>query len=228
MNYKTIEKFPYGNTLINIQLNRLLGKKAKSHMIDIGSYDGTFAKWVAERYKRMTVHAIEPSESAYAVVRKAVAGCPNVRCHHLAISSRTERAEFYVDVKKDGVSQSSSLIKSQVSKPQIEMVKTMTLHDFCMINNINEIALMIMNCEGSEFDIFSHEPSWSMIKNRVRILNIALHGKDFPFIGEKFTKQKRHINKELLGAGFYLVYGQDLTTLKRLPTGHINQIWVRE
>ncbi len=220
------DKWPYLNTLIGIRLNKL-GKAGKC-VIDIGACVGDTIIEHAERFPNKIFHAIEPLSYNYKELINRTKGIENVIAHKMAITNRNGTVPVFSD--RNGITQSSSLERRFVfGKNESfieEEVTARTFGTFCRKNKINDIGLLIMNCEGGEYTLFEDE-SFKESLDMVRILNVALHGKEEPFIGKKYREKKININKFLKEKGFSILYGDDLEGIKRVLYGHIVQIWVK-
>lgn len=224
MNIKTIEKFPYLNTLIQIQLDRLIGRKKVQTIIDVGAFNGNFDVHLARLYKKAVIHALEPCSVAYEKLCEVSRKYPNVVAHRIAISDVDGAFPLYMETTKE-LSQSSTLFEEKGMK--VEQVTCTTLSIFCSQFGIDNIDLLLLNCEGAEYLILEHGASLRELY-RVRVLSLVLHGKDFRFLTQEYVEKKRLINKRLLKMGFKLVYGENLNGLDRLPVSHIQQVWIKE
>jgi FkbM family methyltransferase len=230
MNYKTIEKFPYLNTLVKVQLDRVVGRKRVKTIIDIGAYDGSYCLYMSRCYPKAKVYAIEPAHKAFKILKRNTIKRPNINIFRLLISDAEGKNFIFTEAGQNRAFQGSSVFYDFVSKKvntnTKEYVKSTTLHTFCCNNNIGDIDLMIMNCEGGEYKIFEDESSLPIIR-RVKILKLALHGKSKLFLSDEYTQKKKNINHFLEDSGFSLVYGENLNSLAKLPKKHIQQIWIR-
>lgn len=233
MNKNTMEKFPYTNMLLEIQLNRLVGSKRVRTIVDVGAFDGSLCSHFSRLYPKAVVHALEPSSKSFRRLSKATKANPCIKIYRLAISDTTGVQTLHVDRSggKGESSQFDSLFESFVlgkdkATIQCEEVPCSTFDHFCRSENIRVIDLLLLNCEGGEYKLF--EGKELDIFNHVRVLSLALHGKSFLFTSEEYVEKKKRINSFLIRYGFQIVYGEDLNTLKRLPTGHISQVWIRE
>lgn len=223
------DRFPYIATLTRIQLDRLIGRNNVRTIIDVGAYIGETCRNLASLYKGAEVHAIEPSSENCKVLMDESRKRSNIKVHQLAICSHNKEAILYVrsDRKNSG---SNTLYSETVDDEKgtfdHETVRCLTFDAFCIQNNIRDIDLLMLNCEGGEFEIFDHALSREMIA-RVSVLDLSMHGKEFAYITKEFMEKKVEINKFLLGAGFTTVYGQPFTEIESLPFRHIRQVWIK-
>jgi FkbM family methyltransferase len=219
-----MDKYPYIRTLIKTQLNQL---KRINTIIDIGAYTGDYAKELALTYPSAIVHAIEPYNTCTNIIREKCNVINNIKIHELAIEDYNGNANLYYEEKSNPEKPSlSSSISSDAKTNNVNAcnVKCVSLFHFCEINNIKEIDLLLINAEGSEYNIFLHEPSQIIIKN-TKIIDLSLHGKSFLYATEEYSKKRCSINKFLKKSGFELLYGEYISDPTIIHTKHIRQVW---
>ena len=228
----TLDKYPYIRTLLPIQLDRTVGRGNVKTIMDVGAYQGVMCSRLAGRYRFAIVHAIEPYKELLEILTREAEAHKNMSIHQLAISGYDGEAALYVQPTGEGrESESNSLYLEFAGDKDAglrkETVKCLTLSTFCDNNCIGDIDLLIINCEGGEYEIFGHGPSKEIIANS-RVIYLSLHGKEFVFLTREYMQKKVDINRFLLDSGFRTVYGELLTDAKSLPTHHIRQVWIRE
>lgn len=223
----TLDRFPYIRTLLKVQLDRLVGTSRVRSIVDVGAYEGAGSAALAARYRGAVVHAIEPAPDSFGRLQKRSKN-RNIEPHKLAVCGHDGTSVLHLEV--GGGSQSNSLVSDFVrkgAKTSELKVKCQTLATFCKQQNIEDIDLLLLNCEGAEYEIFEHTPSQKVIA-AVTVLDLMLHGKSFRFLSEEYAKKKLAINRFLLDSGLAPVYGEPLKDYADLPTGHVRQVWVRE
>ncbi|MHA2120007.1 MAG: FkbM family methyltransferase [Promethearchaeota archaeon] len=223
-----LERYPYINSLVEIQLKRL--KLKTNIIIDVGAFDGQNCSLVARCIRNSITYAIEPYSRAHKKLVRVAKKVKNIRPHRLAITgSNGETTLHFIFDKTKKLSQSNSLysefIGSKNSRERTEEVETMTLDSFCSWQNIEQITFLKLNCEGSEYDIFEDKSSREIIKS-TKLIYVALHGKSQRFISEEYQRKKQFINLFLKRNKFRLIYGEDVTKMKKDPLNHVNQIWL--
>ncbi|MFX0138510.1 MAG: FkbM family methyltransferase [Candidatus Hodarchaeota archaeon] len=221
-----LERYPYVNSLIEIQLRRL--KLRTNIIVDVGAFNGKNCLSVAKHIKNSITYAIEPYSRAYKNLVKLSKKVKNIKPYNLAITDNNGETILYFIPNKD-IPQSSSLYSeftnSKNSKEKTEIVRTMTLSSFCIWQQIEEITFLKLNCEGSEYNIFEDKSSRNIIKS-TKIIYVALHGKSHRFISIEYQRKKRFINWFLKRNNFKLIFGDDVTKMKKDPLRHVNQIWL--
>lgn len=214
-----MDRFPFAKTLLQIQIERL-GCRT---VVDIGAYQGHSCVPMASYHEAMQIHAVEPYSASCEMLKQKCIDIDNVTIHQLAISNVCERVPL---VMPEGKSKTAASLFGV--SPNVIEVESQTLNVFQIKNRIEQIEVLLMNCEGAEFLIFGHPRSRTLIRNQVRILDLSLHGKEFEFLTKEYAQRKKNINDFLVGCGMHLVYGERITDITRLGTGHIRQVWVRE
>ncbi len=214
-----MDRFPFTKTLLQIQIERLQCRT----VVDIGAYEGNSCVPMASYHKKMKIHAVEPYSVNCEMLRQKCVGMDNVTVHQLAISNVCQQVPL---VMPEGKAKTSASLFG--ASPNVVEVESQTLNVFQVKNRIDQIEVLLMNCEGAEFLIFDHPRSKTVIRNQVKILDLSLHGKDFAFLTEEYAQKKKNINDFLVDCGMHLVYGERITDIERLGTGHIRQVWVRE
>ena len=227
-----LEKYPYITTLLRIQLQRL--KKDKRIIVDIGSFDGKNCISLAKLIGNSFTYAIEPCARAVFELKRNIRKMKNIKIHRLSITGENGEGKLFTipgTSHNPIISQSNSMHSDFISSKnsisgKIEIVPTLTLNSFCRREGIEEISFLRLNCEGSEYEIFEDKSSRHLLKT-TKVMYLALHGKSDKFISQKYQRKKLFINWFLKRNGFRLIYGDDVTTLKKFPLGHVNQVWIK-
>ena len=214
-----MDKFPYISTLLNIQIKRF----EIETIFDIGAYTGNSSVPIARTFSYANVYAIEPFHNNYCELVTRSADLDNYFVYELAISNCDGTASLFVPF--DDMTQSVSLHNSSENCPRV-FCSCMTLSSFCKKIKYQP-GLLLINCEGSEFEIFEDKDAKSIIAES-RIIDLSLHGKTFKYLSEGYAKKKKVINDYLLKVGFICIYGSPIKDIRRMYTGHIRQIWIRE
>jgi FkbM family methyltransferase len=217
-----IDNFPYIQTLIQTQIARLDVKT----IADVGAYLGNSSIWLARKYRRIDVHAIEPHAANCVELRKLKAGLDNYHVHEMAISNKNGPMILYAPRRDDDApAQNATLYKEGVMPIEV-MIHSDTLASFCeMIGRL--IDILILNCEGAEYVIFEDGAAGEVLR-QCQLIDLSLHGKTFKYLSKEYAKKKLAINNRLVKWGFVPLYGQMIESIERLPTGHIRQLWVRQ
>jgi FkbM family methyltransferase len=197
--------------------------------INIGAYNGNDCIEIAEKFSSATAYAIEPCPTNFAVIQNKVKNLPRIKCYNIAITNQNGPIDFFISkhASSQGTSQANSLYnkfledKEWASKIKKVSVHGITMDDFCNENNIKEIGILKINCEGGEYKIFDSN-NLEFI-NHCHLIDIQLHGKSDQFCSEEFINKKKQIMK-ILKKSLTLIYGpNDVNSCK-----HIRQIWSKK
>jgi FkbM family methyltransferase len=127
-------------------------------IVDVGAHIGTFSLLASSKMPKGRVFAIEPSLDTYTLLRINVAlnRKDNITACRLALMDRSGTVRLSHDSGNWGHSSVATLSDSG------EDVPSLPLSAFLDQNHIARCAFMKMNCEGSEFPVFSaqHGPRY--------------------------------------------------------------------
>ena len=151
-------------------------------IVEAGAADGVDTMEFTSIFPNATIFAIEPVSAQYIYLKDKFKENKNVNVHNLALDSKSGIAEIYIG-SNTGFLQgngSSSLMRPTKHKdifPEIEFkltekVQTLTLSEFCLINNINYIDLLWLDLQGKEFEVIL--ASKNFIKTRVKLIHTEL------------------------------------------------------
>ena len=214
-----IDRFPYIKTLLQIQARRLF-KKHPFTVVDVGAYLGDSCVHLAKSFRPATVYAVEPFPENVKVLAKRAQTITNITVKSVAITDHTGMAEL--GGRLDGKPYLSASLNKGGETVE---VYCQTLPDLCRTCEIKQIDMLLLNCEGAEYSIFSHKPTRTLI-DRITVIDLSMHGKGFLYNQEKYAVQRKEINDFLIGRGFELIYGDQVNTITA-ATGHIRQVWTK-
>lgn len=120
---------------------------ANDTVLDIGGHIGSFSAKAAGLASQGKVFVCEPFPDTYAYLKANVAGFANVYPNQLAISDRGGTDSLYYSEANPA---ENSLVRSSGNKVE---VKLLSLAEFLQQNNIDQVDLMKIDCEGAEYDI---------------------------------------------------------------------------
>lgn len=117
-------------------------------VVDIGANIGVFTAYAASRTKN-NVYAFEPSKSSFAMLKRNIAinGFKNVIPYNFAVADRSG-VEMFIDAEVSTACKLMSVKSDCVGRPT--EVRTTTLQEIMVTNNIEQIDFLKMDCEGSE------------------------------------------------------------------------------
>ncbi|HMO39716.1 MAG TPA: FkbM family methyltransferase [Saprospiraceae bacterium] len=161
-------------------------------IIDIGAHIGAFALRANALFPTHRILAFEPVADNFKLLKKNIAinGCSNIEPIQAAITGSTQRLNLYLSKENTaGHSQYIQPHRGVVNVPAIPMAQLFARYA------IEQIALLKIDCEGSEYDILKHLTPEQLAK--IHHLCVEYH----PVEGYNFTD----LQNRLTAQGFCLV-----------------------
>lgn len=165
-------------------------------IIDIGANTGVATIILAKQNPKSIVYSFEPDSEVFKLLEKNIEdnNLDNVKAFNMAI--HTEERYLYISPLWSGGNTlvSDDELFKQYFKTDVRKVKinTISIDDFITQNNIDEIYLLKIDCEGSEFDFFLNS---KLIFKTVSINNIVGEFHDFVYSADKNdTKSSELLN----------------------------------
>jgi FkbM family methyltransferase len=155
-----------------------------SLIVDIGANVGYSAVYFANKYKKSKIIAIEPQEYNFQILQENIKYWQQISVEKAAIWQSTNK----LHIKNP----SSDYWAFQMEESETGNVIAMTINELISKYNIEEISLLKMNIEGSEFQIFQGDLSWLSL---TKSLWIETHEYLYP-------GSHRFIKSLLIKAGF--------------------------
>lgn len=144
-------------------------------IFDIGANIGAFSIYYNSQVNNQThkIYAIEPSKNNFKYLKKNIIlnKAKNIICSRVAIASRNYIAKL--DISKNVDSYALVRNKMDFRHSKIENVKARTIETFCRDNRIDNIDIMKIDIEGSEFEVF--KKSIAFIMKHVRLIFVEVH-----------------------------------------------------
>lgn len=141
-----------------------------SVVVDIGLGENiSFSTSIIDKYQ-CTVHGFDPTPKSISYIEKI--NIPKFKFHDLGISTRKGIVDFFLPNDSNHVSATSK--KQSHTGSKVIQVNMTTLKDLFKILNANQIDLLKVDIEGSEYDLFS-DRSFLENLNKVNILCIEFH-----------------------------------------------------
>ena len=136
------------------EVQKDLIKKSSPIIFDIGAHYGETANKYFRSFKSPIIHSFEPFPNAY---KKLVANVKNENFYsnQLAVTDKSEKAILHINVYDD----TNSLLESQKINATSDKycktidqinVKTISLDEYCMTNNVGKIDILKIDVQGSE------------------------------------------------------------------------------
>jgi len=120
-------------------------------VVEIGSYDGKNLHESALFREDVTFHLFEPNPYTFHQLDNRFLAGGNVQCHDIAICEHDGIGDFYMT---DPPGVGDSLYRHDKNLRQSTPVQTMILSTAFKMFHVGDIRLMLVNCEGAEYDIF--------------------------------------------------------------------------
>lgn len=137
-----------------------------STVVEVGGYLGIFTSEMITQ-KNPNLHIIEPITAFYNELVNKFGNNKKVSIHKTCISDKAEDKTFWIN----GYSTSEN--KTWAASEQSETIKSIRFEDFCKQNNITEIDLLAINCEGCEYTIVPEILKQTTVK--IKSLMIQFH-----------------------------------------------------
>lgn len=212
--------------MIDMLLEKVPHKKLR--LVDVGAFDGKQAIQFLHQHRGSVAFAIEPCRKNVKYLRGLTV--PGLRVHRVAITDFCGDVDLHVEqvekYRSCGLSsQANSVFEDFVqNKSGTQCVRSMTLDVFCVLNHIDRIDVLDINCEGSEFLIFDSTVDFL---DKVNIVDLSLHGKLRRFLTPEMIRRKIAISRLLRMHGLVQVCGHNLLESEVVPVDHIRQVWIR-
>lgn len=120
-------------------------------VIDIGAHIGLYTMLVSGACKNTRIFSFEPASENYALLRDNITrnSLDSVKTFNLAVSGQGCRKELFLSEDQAG----HTLYKKSEKKESVDCV---TLDEIINDNGIQKIAVLKLDCEGSEYDILKN------------------------------------------------------------------------
>lgn len=145
--------------------------RATDTIVDIGAHVGVFAHWALPQIPNGRLICVEPTSAADRLEHSLMQnGLTNVRLHRMALGRPSSTLEMFDHAEYAGLNRStafrpspwmSSIMASKEKKgitrpPKVRSFPCESLTELLVRENLAEVDLLKMDCEGSEYDILEH------------------------------------------------------------------------
>jgi FkbM family methyltransferase len=142
----------------------LIIKSAKAPVIDVGAQAGFFSLYCRALNSEVPIYAIEPDEANLETLEDNLSfnNIDNIEIIPAALAGQTGLRDFYISSD----THNHSLFK--ILTPQITKtgrVKTYSLDDFLKEQGLEEVSLLKLDIEGSEYEVLNNFTDWDKIRN---------------------------------------------------------------
>jgi FkbM family methyltransferase len=139
--------------------------KSGDIVVDIGANIGMFSLFAASLSPDVQVYALEPASDTFALLQKNVAAnhFTNVQCERCAVAAMTGELRLYLDSGSLG----DSVIREWVGNENVtgtERVPCISLDDLFSRYRLPRCDFLKVDCEGSEFNLFTTASSQTLEK----------------------------------------------------------------
>lgn len=148
-------------------------------IVDAGAYTGFSSIYLAERYPRATILALEPDPSNFALLVRNARPYPNVIPVQQALWHRDGRAAL----RDPGTGHWAFFLASDAPERPRGEVETVALATLMKRFALSGVDLLKINVEGAEKEIFEHSGDWM---GRVGAIVTHLHDHFRPGCSEAF------------------------------------------
>jgi FkbM family methyltransferase len=153
----------------------------KPVIIDIGANAGFFDVLILSKIKDAKIFAYEPIPRNTQQIKTVLDANPaiknNVIVHQVAVTGTPgDKIDLYIESENDNSVIASIFSDFNSSNANKISVDTITLTDIFLKNELTEVDIMKVDCEGSEYDIFYNtDPA---IIRRAKMLLLEVHDLD--------------------------------------------------
>lgn len=126
------------------------------YIFDIGANIGAASFFFAERYPESKIYSFEPAKDLIPILERNLNNYKNISIINKAVKNVTDKkSKLFIDSHDfDGSTLHDEHINSNnLNINHFEIVETINIADFCLENKINEIDIIKIDAEGSEYDI---------------------------------------------------------------------------
>ncbi len=128
-------------------------------IIEAGAHVGLDTIEMSKFWPKAKIHAFEPVPHIYDKLKDNTKGCKNVTCYELALSDHSGTAKLFMSSGDSDASSSLLKPKEHLSlhptvlfRDEVE-IKTITLNDWAVSNNIKNIDFLWLDLQGLELHV---------------------------------------------------------------------------
>ncbi len=151
-------------------------------IIDAGANRGEVSQTYLDLFPAAKIYAFEPFEETYQQYRQRFLGRGNIKIENLALTETSGSQTFYINKSVD----TNSLLKStkigvKTADSSCEnvgetVVKTISLDEYCELNNIPAVDILKLDVQGGEFGILKGATQL-LSKNRIQLIYSEIYFK---------------------------------------------------
>ena len=126
------------------------------NIFDIGANIGAASFFFAENYPESKIYSFEPAKDLIPILKKNLNSYKNISIVNKAVKDiNNKKSKLFIDSHNfDGSTlHNEHIINNNLNVNNFEIVETINIADFCLENKINQIDILKIDAEGSEYDI---------------------------------------------------------------------------
>jgi FkbM family methyltransferase len=153
----------------------------KPVIIDIGANAGFFDVLILSKIKHAKIFAYEPIPRNIHQIRTTLEANPSMKdhvvVHQVAVTgTASDKIDLYIESENDNSVIASIFADFNTSNANKISVDTITLTDILLKNDLTEVDILKVDCEGSEYDIFYNtDPA---VIRRAKMILLEVHDLD--------------------------------------------------
>lgn len=123
--------------------------------VDVGANKGQSAKYIRDSFADANIYCLEPIKETFILLQESTKKL-DVSCHNVALGAKNQEVEVKVDVENRNSTRNSLIKENNVHNPasvKTELVKVLTLTDFCKSNQIKEIDFLKIDTQGYDLEV---------------------------------------------------------------------------
>jgi FkbM family methyltransferase len=165
-------------------------------VMDVGANVGAAAVFFSLAYPDATIHAFEPADRPYRVLKANTEARPNVRAHDFGLYSTDTEVPLYSGIYDSAM---SSVVKGEGTGDERELITLRSVRDWLDEHSIATVDVLKIDTEGCEVPLL--EALGDLLPS-VRVIHLEYHSDD----------DRKEFDR-LLGDTHLLMHGQMLVHL---------------
>lgn len=142
-------------------------------IVDAGANIGFTTLFFHKRYPNAQIYCLEPDTANFSMLRKNTGKCFNIYPIQKALFNK----EGTIELLDEGYGERGYMVKDSGTNG-VNTLPCTTIPTLLKVHNLSRIDILKMDIEGSELEVFEHEPAtWLPL---VRILIIEIHDRMKP------------------------------------------------
>lgn len=147
-------RLPFGVDVLHDIKHKMQGYRFRT-FVDVGANKGQSAKHIRDSFPDASIYCLEPIKETFNLLQENTKKL-DVFCHNIALGAKNQEVAVKVDVENRNSTRNSLLEENSVHDPafvKTELVKVLTLKEFCESNQIKEIDFLKIDTEGYDLEV---------------------------------------------------------------------------